>query len=114
MQQALFTLSGLQLAPESSLDVIITYIMVVVVPHNLLITDTALLWITDGENHNDFMPDLGENFDYNLLIAGDMATASGAVVVSLFQIPNGVRQLIYDCVGERPDLTDFTAEHRVR
>ena len=46
------------------------HIMVVVVPHNLLITDTALLWITDGSNHNDFMPDLGENFDYNLLIAG--------------------------------------------
>ena len=41
--------------------------MVVVVPHNLLITDTALLWITDGENHNDFMPDLGENFDYNVI-----------------------------------------------
>ena len=67
------------------------HIMVVVVPHNLLITDTALLWITDGSNHDDFMPDLGANFDYNLLIAGDMATASGAVVVSLFQIPNGVR-----------------------
>ena len=63
------------LSPEEVSRSVWWHILVVVVPHNLLVTDTALLWITDGSNQDDFMPDLGGNFDYNLLIAGDMATA---------------------------------------
>ena len=66
------------------------HILVVVVPHNLRITDMATLWVTDGSNNDDFMPDLGAQFDYNLLIAADIATASGTIVANLYQIPNAV------------------------
>ena len=67
--------------------------MVVVVPHNLRQTDTAMLWITDGSNHDDFLPDLDiidGQFDYNLLVAADIATGTGTIVVSLYQVPNQV------------------------
>ena len=69
------------------------HMMVVVVPHNLRQTDTAMLWITDGSNHDDFLPDLeiDGQFDYNLLVAADIATGTGTVVVNLYQIPNQVR-----------------------
>ena len=69
------------------------HMMVVVVPHNLKQTDSAILWMTDGSNKDEFLPDLdliNGQFDYNLLIAASMATGSGSVVVSLFQIPNMV------------------------
>ena len=71
------------------------HMMVVVVPHNLRQTDTAMLWITDGSNHDDFLPDLDiidGQFDYNLLIAADIATATGIAMVCLYQIPNEVRR----------------------
>ena len=69
------------------------HMMVVVVPHNLRQTDTAMLWITDGSNHDDFLPDLDiidGQFDYNLLVAADIATGTGTIVVSLYQVPNQV------------------------
>ena len=75
--------------------------MVVVVPHNLRQTDTAMLWMTDGSNRGDFLPDLNivnGQFDYNLLIAASMATGSGTVVVSLFQIPNMVIESFSDYI----------------
>ena len=77
------------------------HIMVVVVPHNLRQTDTAMLWMTDGSNRGDFLPDLNivnGQFDYNLLIAASMATGSGTVVVSLFQIPNMVIESFSDYI----------------
>ena len=68
--------------------------MVVVVPNNVRVKDSAVLWITDGSNKDDFLPDFGDQFDYNLLIAADIATATGMVVVNLYQIPNDVREVI--------------------
>jgi len=64
------------------------HILVVVVPHKIRDTDTAMLWITDGSNKDDFLPDFGAQFDYNLLVAADIATATGLVVANLYQIPN--------------------------
>ena len=51
-----------------------------------------MLWITDGSNKENFLPDLdiAGQFDYNLLVAADIATASGIVVANLYQIPNAV------------------------
>jgi len=61
------------------------HILVVIIPDNLTSTDTTMLWMTDGDNHGDFQPDLS---DYNLLAAGEIAAANGVVTSSLFQIPN--------------------------
>ena len=47
------------------------HILVVVVPHKIRDTDTAMLWVTDGSNKDDFLPDFGAQFDYNLLVAAD-------------------------------------------
>ena len=60
------------------------HIMVVVVPEHVEVKDTAMLWITDGDN-TDGLPDLT---NYNLLVAGDMATATQMPTAALFQIPN--------------------------
>ena len=66
--------------------------LVVVVPNSIIVKDTAILWITDGSNKDDFLPDLEVDgqFDYNLLIAANLATASGMPVANLYQIPNAV------------------------
>ena len=47
---------------------------------------------SDGSNKDDFLPDLEVDgqFDYNLLIAANLATASGMPVANLYQIPNAV------------------------
>ena len=78
------------LSPEEVSRPVWWHILVVVVPHNLRITDMATLWVTDGSNNDDFMPDLGSQFDYNLLVAADIATASGIIVANLYQVPNAV------------------------
>ena len=78
------------LSPEEVSRSVWWHILVVVVPHNLRITDMATLWVTDGSNKDDFIPDLGAQFDYNLLVAADIATASGIIVANLYQIPNAV------------------------
>ena len=59
------------------------HILVVIIPDNLTSTDTTMLWMTDGDNHDDFQPDLS---DYNLLAAGEIAAANGVVTSSLFQV----------------------------
>merc|ERR1712130_372699 len=59
--------------------------LVVIVPDNLTTTDTTIVWMTDGENKDDFEPDLS---DYNMLVAGEIAAANGLVAAALFQIPN--------------------------
>jgi len=61
------------------------HIMVVVVPNHLEVKDTAMLWMTDGDNKDDFVPDLS---DYNMLVVADMATSTKTVVAAQFQIPN--------------------------
>ena len=78
------------LSPEEVSRPVWWHILVVVIPHNLRITDMATLWVTDGSNNDDFMPDLGSQFDYNLLVAADIATASGIIVANLYQVPNAV------------------------
>ena len=56
------------------------HVMVVVVPNTIRVKDTAILWITDGSNKDDFLPDLDINgqFDYNLLVAADLATVESS------------------------------------
>ena len=58
------------------------HILVVVVPDNLSTTDTTLLWIGSGGN-NDPLPDLA---DYDLLVAGGIATTNQVVTAALFQV----------------------------
>jgi len=60
------------------------HILVVVVPDNLSTMDTTLLWIGSGGN-SDPLPDLA---DYDLLVAGGIATTNKVVTAALFQIPN--------------------------
>merc|ERR1712130_1066230 len=69
--------------------------LVVIVPDNLTTTDTTIVWMTDGENKDDFEPDLS---DYNMLVAGEIAAANGLVAAALFQIPN--QPIVY---AEDPD-----------
>jgi PhoPQ-activated pathogenicity-related protein len=73
------------LTPEDTSQSLWWHIMVVVVPEHVEVTDTAMLWMTDGDNKADFQPDLT---DYNLLVVGDMATATRMPTAALFQIPN--------------------------
>ena len=58
------------------------HILVVVVPDNLSTKDTTLLWIGSGGN-NDPPPDLA---DYDLLVAGGIATTNKVVTAALFQV----------------------------
>merc|ERR1719234_1746477 len=60
------------------------HILVVVGPDKLSTRDTTLLWIGSGAN-NDPLPDLA---DYDLLVAGGIATTNNVVTAALFQIPN--------------------------
>ena len=61
------------------------HILVVVVPDNLSTMDTTLLWIGSGGN-SDPLPDLA---DYDLLVAGGIATTNKVVTAALFQVgPN--------------------------
>jgi len=64
------------------------HIMVVIVPDNLTTTDTTVLWLGSGAN-NDDLPDFSDiGNDYELLIAGGIATANNIVTSIVFQIPN--------------------------
>merc|ERR1711962_525996 len=60
------------------------HILVVVVPDQLSTTDETLLWIGSGGN-KDPLPDLA---DYDLLVAGGIATTNHVVTAALFQVPN--------------------------
>jgi len=73
------------LTPEDTSQPYWWHIMVVVVPDQVEVQDTAMMWLTDGNNNQDFQPDLS---DYNLLVAGDMATATKMATAAVFQIPN--------------------------
>ena len=60
--------------------------MVVVVPNNLRVNDTALLWITGGGNsweqhHYDAK-------DEDVMVTARLAVKSGMVAAALFQVPN--------------------------
>ena len=46
------------------------HILVVIVPPEVDYSNTPFLWITDGDNGNDAIPD---ELNYNLLIAADIA-----------------------------------------
>merc|ERR1712179_96184 len=72
------------LTPEDTSQPYWWHIMVVV-PDMVEVQDTAMMWLTDGDNKQDFQPDLS---DYNLLVAGDMATATKMPTAAVFQIPN--------------------------
>ena len=67
------------------------HILVVAVPDNISTTDTTLLWIGSGDN-NDPLPDLA---DYDLLVAGGIATTNRAVTAALFQVSSKVKNNFY-------------------
>ena len=58
------------------------HILVVVVPDQLSTRDETLLWIGSGGN-KDPLPDLA---DYDLLVAGGIATTNHVVTAALFQV----------------------------
>jgi len=74
------------LTPEDTSQHLWWHILVVVVPEHLEVNDTAMLWLADGENKDQFIPGLT---DYNMVVVADMATSSRMVCAALFQIPNG-------------------------
>merc|ERR1711936_181740 len=76
--------------------------LVVIVPDNLTTTDTTIMWMTDGNNEDDFAPDLS---DYNMLVAGEIAAANGLVAAALFQVPN--QPIVY---AEDPDQSRRTED----
>ena len=62
--------------------------LVVVVPsnYNEHTSRNGTLWITDGKNdHPDEVPD---RFNYNMVIASELAMGTGLVTGALFQVPN--------------------------
>ena len=64
------------------------HIMVVIVPDTLTTTDTTLLWLGSGGNTDD-LPDFSDiGNDYELLIAGGLATANNIVTSIVFQVPH--------------------------
>ena len=64
--------------------------MVVIVPDNLTTTDTTVLWLGSGGN-NDDLPDFSDiGNDYELLIAGGIATANNIVTSIVFQVLTSV------------------------
>lgn len=61
--------------------------LLVIVPKNLRTTNVSMAWITDGCNEEPNKKQ-GPFSDYNTLIADEIAYNSGAVTVSIMQIPN--------------------------
>jgi len=59
--------------------------MVVIVPTNVEVKDTAILWMTGGKNEAEFHP---EENNENIQVAVDFATYSRMVSAVLFHIPN--------------------------
>jgi len=79
--------------------------LVVIVPDNLTTMDTTIMWMTDGDNDDDFSPDLS---NYNLLVAGEIAAANGLVASALFQVPN--QPIVY---AEDPDQSRRTEDSSI-
>jgi len=73
------------LTPEDSTRHLWWHILVVIVPPEVDHLNTPFLWITDGDNGNDAIPDA---LNYNLLIAADIALQTKTIGAALFQIPN--------------------------
>ena len=67
------------------------HILVVVVPDNISTVDTTLLWIGSGGN-SDPLPDLA---DYDLLVAGGIATTNNLVTAALFQVVRFTGKILY-------------------
>lgn len=62
--------------------------LVVIVPsnYNPSFARNATLWITDGDN--DSPDELPTRFNYNMLLASELAMGTGLITGCLFQIPN--------------------------
>ena len=75
--------------------------MVVIVPDTLTTTDTTLLWLGSGGNTDD-LPDFSDiGNDYELLIAGGLATANNIVTSIVFQVPHHF--LPHLCLDSEPE-----------
>jgi PhoPQ-activated pathogenicity-related protein len=62
--------------------------LVVIVPsnYNPEFARNATLWITDGDN--DSPDELPTRFNYNMLLASELAMGTGVITGCLFQVPN--------------------------
>ena len=86
------------LTPEESSRPIWWHILVVIVPNKLEYSNTPFLWITDGDNGDDAIPDpLGKD----MLIAADFAVSTKTIGAALFQIPNQPIEFAGDPLGKR-------------
>ena len=61
-------------------------------------TDTPFLWITDGDNNADAIPD---PLDEWMLIAADFAVSARTIGAALFQVPNQPVEFAGDPLGKR-------------
>ena len=61
--------------------------MLIIVPHNIAVTDTSILWITGGSNNiqDDGQVELS---DEEVLLLSDIAVSNRMVASVLFHIPN--------------------------
>ena len=59
--------------------------MVVVIPDNIEVTDTAMLWMAEGHHDEKVYPDLSNK---DLFVAADIATSSLMVTAAFYPIPN--------------------------
>jgi len=88
--------------------------LLIIVPDQLENSDVGFLWITDGDNKqddNNLKPDLT---NYNVLLAADLAVATGTITACLFQIPNGPITFSSDPSGKArygDDAIAFTWRH---
>lgn len=74
-------------SPEFSDRYVWTHQLLVVVPNNLNknYTSNAALWITGGDNDNPGMP---QEWDEDVLVCAALATDSGTICATLYQVPN--------------------------
>ena len=59
--------------------------MVVIVPSEVEHANTPFLWITNGDNGDDSVPNA---LDENMLITADIAIQTKTIGAALFQVPN--------------------------
>lgn len=61
------------------------HIMVIIVPKNVIHTDSAFVWITGGNNEGNVIPN---EKDEDIIVTAYTAVATNTIGVALFQIPN--------------------------
>jgi PhoPQ-activated pathogenicity-related protein len=86
------------------------HMMVVIVPHKIKHHDSAMLYITGGENHGGWPSETSED----ILLTATLAVSLGTVGVALFQIPNQPVYFAADPIHKRrveDAVIAFTWQH---